>query len=401
MRGLRVGLLLVLVAAGTVLGGCSWLKTLGGKDNVEPPTPLAEFAPSLRVERVWSASVGGGGGKSGARVGPTVSDGRLYAAGIDGSVAAFDAATGRSLWRQRLGARQGRLWGGGNSLRWTGGPSVDGDLLVVGGLDGQLDAFGAADGSARWQARLGSEVVARPAIAAGRVVVRTNDGHLVALDSEDGAVRWIFDQPVPALTLRGNGSPRVAQGVVYQGFDNGRVVAVRLDDGNEQWVQALALGEGRTEVERLADVDGDLVVDGGMVFVASYRGQLAALDAGSGRPRWQRELSSYAGVAVGDTVVAVADAEGNVWAFDRDTGVNLWKQDGLKHRWLSAPALHAGYVAVGDSEGYVHWLALDDGKFAARARLGRKAIEADPVVAGDMLYVEDVDGRIGAWRAGG
>lgn len=396
---LRRVLPLVLVASALALGGCSWLRTLGGKDNVEPPTPLVEFTPTVNAQRLWSASVGDGAGRSGALVAPAEAAGRLYAAGVDGTVEALDAASGRSVWKRRLGQRQGRLWRRGpNTLRWTGGPAVDGDLLVVGGLDGQLHALSASDGSERWHVQMSSEVIAPPALGAGLVVVRTNDGRLVALDAADGSHRWIFDQPVPALSLRGNAGPLVAQGMVYDGFDNGKVVALRLDDGIEQWVQTLSAGEGRTEVERLADVDGALVMDGGTLFAAGYRGQVLALASGTGRPVWQRDLSSYAGAAVGGNVVVIVDADGNVWAFDRDTGANLWKQDQLRFRWLSGPAIHGSYVAVGDSEGYVHWLTLDEGKFAARERLGRDGIEAQPLVVGDILYVEDVDGRIGAYR---
>ena len=394
--------LLILVALCVALGGCTWLKGLGKKDNVQPPTPLTEFAPTTQIEHVWSEGVGKGAGQSGARLAPGSADGRLYAASVDGTVEAIDAATGRTLWQVHLGksGHGWRIWRrGDNSLRWAGGPAAQGDLVVVGGLDGQVYALSTQDGAERWHAQLTSEVIAAPAIGDGVVVVRTNDGHLVGLAVSDGSRKWIFDQPVPALSLRGNSAPLIANGIVYDGFDNGKVVAVRLDDGNEQWAQALSTGEGRTEVERLADVDGNIVSDGGTLYAAGYRGQVAALASDSGRPLWQRDLSSYVGAAVSGNSVVVVDADGNVWAFDRETGVNLWKQDQLKYRLLSAPAIQGKYVAVGDSEGYVHWLTLTDGKFAARERLSRKAIEGAPLVVGDLLYVEDVKGRIGAYRA--
>lgn len=399
-HSLRAIVTLAVVAFALTLGGCTWLKNLGKKDNVEPPTPLAEFVPTTRIERLWTGGAGSGAGDSGARLTPGDADGRLYSAGVDGTIAALDAASGRVLWKKHVGERKGWLWRrGANSVRWSGGPAVQGDLLVVGGLNGQVHAFSAQDGADRWHTQMSSEIISAPAIANGVVVVRSNDGRLVGLDATDGSHKWIFDQAVPALSLRGNSNPLIEQGIVYDGFDNGKVVAVRLDDGNEQWVQTLSTGEGRTEVERLADVDGNLVADAGTLYAASYRGQIAALALDSGRPLWQRDLSSYVGAAVSGNTLVVADAEGNVWAFDRETGVNLWKQDQLKFRWLSAPAIQGKYVAVGDSEGYVHWLTLDEGKFAARERLGRKPIEGAPLVIGDTLYVEDVKGNIGAYRA--
>lgn len=389
-----------LVVLSLALGGCNWIKTLGRKDNVEPPTPLTEFVASAQVDKLWSEGIGDGAGRSGARIAPAASsDGRVYVAAINGEVEALDAATGRTLWRRKLGERKGWLWKRSDTLRWAGGPSVDGDLLVVGGLDGQIAAMSAQDGSPRWTAQINSEVISAPAIGGGIVVVRGNDGRLHGFDAASGASKWVFDQSVPSLSLRGNSAPLILNGVVYDGTDSGRVTAVRLDDGNEQWTQMLGTGEGRTEVERLSDVDGTLVSDGATLYAVGYRGQIAALAPDSGRPQWQRDLSSYAGVAVaGDSVVAV-DADGNVWAFDRSTGANLWKQDQLKYRWLSAPAIQGNLVVVGDSEGYVHWLTLGEGKFAARQRLSKKPIEATPVVAGDTVFVEDIRGNLAAYRA--
>ncbi|MBO9664531.1 outer membrane protein assembly factor BamB [Dokdonella sp.] len=393
----------LVVALGATLSGCNWIKGLGKKDNVEPPTPLTEFAPTVQVDRVWNESVGKGTGDSGARMAPSSANGRLYAASINGTIEAFDAATGRTVWQQQLGKRSGsgwRFWSrGDNSLRWSGGPTVSGDLLVVGGLDGQLYALSSQDGSERWNVQMTSEIIAPPAIADDTVVVRTNDGRLSAVSASDGSPKWVFEQQVPALSLRGSSAPLIVNGIVYDGFDNGKVVAVRLQDGAPMWTQTLSNAEGRTEVERLADVDGDLVSDGGNVYAIGYRGQVAALAPDSGRPLWQRDLSSYVGAAVGGATVVVVGADGNVWAFDRETGVNLWKQDQLKYRWLSAPAIEGKYVVVGDVEGYVHWLNLEDGKFAARERLGKKPIEGAPLVVDGTVYLEDVKGRIGAYRA--
>jgi outer membrane protein assembly factor BamB len=390
---------LLLAAFAVSLTGCNWIKSLGKKDNVEPPTPLTELVPTVQVEKVWGESVGSGAGASGARLAPIVADGRLYSAAVDGTVAAMDAATGRTLWQKRIGERHGMLWSRtDNTVRWSGTPAVEGDLLVVGGLDGQVYALSTLDGSEHWNAQLSSEVISAAAISNGTVVVRTNDGRLVGLSAADGSRKWIFDQPVPALSLRGNSTPLIVNGVVYDGYDNGRVGAIRVDDGNELWLQTLSGGEGRSEVDRLADVDGNIVSDGQAIYAGGYRGQFMALALDSGRPLWQRDLSSYAGAAVAGNKVVVADAEGNVWAFDRETGVNLWKQDQLKYRWLSAPTIQGGYVVVGDSEGFVHWLGVDDGKFAARERLGKQPIESAPLVGGDFVYIEEVKGHIGAYR---
>lgn len=379
--------LLAAAIVSVALGGCNWIKNLGKKDNVEPPKVLVEFAPTASVQTLWTESVGKGSGKSGARMNPAVVGDRLYVAGVDGVVEALDAGTGRTLWSVR-----------DKKMRWSGGPGANESMVVVGGLGGQVRAFSAADGSQLWQSQLSSEIICAPVIGDGIVAVRSQDGRLFGLDPADGTRRWVYEQTVPVLSLRGNAPPVIANGFVYDGYDSGRLVAVRQNDGAPAWTQTLSNAEGRTEVERLADSDGQLVLDDNEIFATGYHGQVAAFYADNGRPLWARDLSSFAGLAVGARAVVVSDADGNVWAFDRQSGANLWKQDGLLHRWLSPPAIVGNYAVVGDLEGYVHWMSLDDGSFAARERLGKKPIESALVVSGDTVYVEDAGGHVGAYR---
>jgi outer membrane protein assembly factor BamB len=396
----RALILLVLAAA---VSGCATVKGWFSdtkKDNIQPPTPLTEFAPAVTVQKLWDERVGKGADTTGVRLAPAYADGKLYAIGVDGTIAAFDAGSGHALWSKHLGQRRGFiLHRGKNSIRWAGGPAIDGNLLVAGTLEGAVQAFDAGSGAERWHADVSSEVVAPPTIAEGIVVVRTSDGRLYGFDANDGSRKWIYDRSsVPGLTLRGNGAPHIADGVVYAGEDNGKVIALRLTDGGLLWEQTLSPGEGRTEIERLQDADGGLVVDNGVVYASAYRGLVAALIAQSGRPLWTHNLSGYTGVSLAPTQVYAVDADSSVWALDLRTGSSDWKQDGLKYRWLSGTSAMGDYLVAGDLEGYVHWLAASDGKLAARARLSKHAIQATPVVVGDTVYVEDVDGRIGAWR---
>ncbi|MEP6881905.1 MAG: outer membrane protein assembly factor BamB [Dokdonella sp.] len=378
---------LVLLIAPLMLSGCNWLKSLGKKDNVEPPKALVEFSPTANVQKLWSGSIGKGPGKSGARMNPAIVGDRMYVASVNGDIEAIDASNGRRLWTTKA-----------KKIQWSGGPAANNDLVVVGALNGQVRGYSAADGVERWSVQLSSEIICAPAIGENIIAVRAQDGRLYGLDPADGTRRWVYEQSVPLLSLRGNASPVIGGGFVFDGFDTGRLVAVRESDGAPAWTQVLAAGEGRTEVERLADSDGQLVLDNGELFASGYHGQVAAFYSDSGRPSWARDLSSFSGLAVGATSVVVSDADGNVWAFDRQSGANLWKQDGLLHRWLSPPAIVGNYAVFGDIEGYVHWLSMADGSFAARERVSKKAIESAPVVNGDVVYVENTKGDISAFR---
>lgn len=396
---------LILVALAAAVSGCATIKGWFGDskaENIEPPTALVEFPQTINVQKVWSERVGKGSQHTGARMSMAYADGKLYAASATGDIAAFDATNGHTIWHKQIGERHGWIWHhGDNSVRWSGGPTVGGDLVVVGTLEGKVFGLAASDGAERWSAQLSSEVIAPPAIGGGLVAARTNDGRVFGLDERDGKRLWVFDHAnVPILSLRGNSAPIIDSGAVFVGEDNGKVIALRATDGGEMWEQQIATGEGRGEIERIQDVDGALAVDSGVVYAAGYRGQTAALIAQTGRPLWTHEVSSFTGVALSASQVYVGDADSSVWALDLRTGSSEWKQDGLKYRWLGEIAVQGDAIVVGDFEGFVHWLSITDGKFAARAQLSKDPIEAAPIVVGDIVYVMDVEGEIGAFRVG-
>ena len=363
--------------------GCS--KT-SKKDNVEPPTELTDFASTVNVSRAWSRGIGDGEQRLGLRQHPGLLDGRLYASDLDGNVYALDAQNGDAIWEVETG------------LRLSGGPGIGEGTVVVGSLDGEVIALNPDDGSERWRVKLSSEVVATPAIGSGLVVARANDGRVFGYNLTDGERRWVYDRGLPSLTLRGNSQPLIAEGVVFLGYDNGTVVALRIADGVQHWEQTIAIGEGRTEIDRMVDIDGEIVVDSAEVFAAAYNGQLLAVALQGGRQLWNREMSAYSGLALAPGKILVSDSDGTVWALDRSTGAAVWKQDALAHRWLTTPAIQGNYAVVGDLEGYLHWINLDDGALAARDRLTRDPIRATPQVSQDMLYAIGIDGELAAYR---
>ena len=389
---------LIVLSSLVFVAGCHNKK----KDNIEPPTPLAkDFKPTVQVKEAWTARVGDGAGDTGVRMRPAVVDGVLYAASNDGEIAAFDAASGKKVWSTK--SRTHGWFGWGDKHRkdafYAGGPAVDGDLLAVGTLDGHVYGIGAKDGSPRWTANLKSEVIAAPVIVGDFVFARTQDGRVYGLDRATGDRRWVYDQGnVPLLSVRGNGGLLAANGVLFFGSDDGKLVALRQDNGEKLWEQRLATGEGRTDIERLDDADGSVVLDGTTLYAVAYHGSLLAVDGPSGRPLWNHDFSSFGSPDVAGNAVYAVNDQSQVWAFDKSGGADQWKNDALKYRWLTSPTVQGSYVVVGDAEGYVHWLQAGDGALAARERLSKKAIRAQPVVIGDMVYVEDIKGHIGAYR---
>jgi outer membrane protein assembly factor BamB len=390
--------LLITLASLVTLAGCHSFK----KENVQPPTPLAkDFKATVQVTRLWRTSVGDGAAESGVRLRPTVVDGVLYADSTDGKLVALDAGSGKKLWSKSSSTHGWFGWGDKKrkDAMYAGGPAVSGDLLAVGTLDGHVYGVNAKDGSPRWEAELNTEVLASPLIVGDQVMVRGDDGRIYALDAATGKRRWAYDQGnVPLLSVRGNGPMLSANGVLFFGSDDGKLIALRLDNGGKLWEQRLGSGEGRTEIDRLDDVDGALVLDGSTLYAAGYHGHLMAVDGPSGRPLWSHPFSTFDSLALSGNAIYGVNDDSQVWSFDKSGGTDMWKNDALKYRWLTAPAVQGNYVVVGDMEGYVHWLQTGDGALAARERLSKKAIRAQPLVVGDVVYVEDIKGRIGAYR---
>jgi outer membrane protein assembly factor BamB len=403
----RYLLLFSLLVATFALSGCGlWNKIFNRGSNLQAPKPLVEFTPTVQVQQVWSTRIGDGSGRSGVRLQPTYSDGKLYLISTDGKIEALDAATGKEIWEQstRVG---GGLWPfkhkhPGTDARYAGGPSVLGNLLVVGTLDGHVYAMDAGTGKQLWSAEVDDEVISPPAIDAGTVYVRTNSGYVYAFDANTGERKWLNDQAnVPLLSLRGNGPLLAAHGVVMFGSDDGNIVSLRGDTGAIQWKLPINKGLGRTDIQKLNDADDTLQLDDNTLYGTAYHGELVAIDAAQGQLSWNRDFSSYVGVGVADNELVGVDSDSVVWAFSKNGGGDLWKQDALQYHWLTAPAIQDKYAVLGGVQGYVHWLNLSDGKLAARVRLSKDAIRARPVVNGDTVYVEDVKGHVAAYRISG
>jgi len=262
-------------------------------------------------------------------------------------------------------------------------------------------AMDADTGTKRWTAKVSSEVLSAPLIVSGRVIVRSNDGRVFGLDAADGSRKWLFDRGLPLLTVRGNASPVAGNGIVYIGYDDGTLVALRDEDGLRVWEQAVAEPDGRTEIDRMADIDGEVQVGLEEVFATSYHDQTMAMSAANGHPIWTAPVGSYAGIALLGDKVLVSDKGGNVWALDRATGNSLWKQDALARRQLTTPVVQGDYAVVGDLDGYLHWLRLDTGVIVARTRIERAALRGTPQVSPDgVLYAVSNEGKLTAYKLG-
>ena len=357
----------------------------GDKDEELEPIELVDIDETLDVRRVWSEKLGGGSEALRVALSPAFDGNRIYAASYDGNVSALDPENGDRIWRTEL------------DIVLSAGPGIGENLVVVAGYDGELVALSAEDGSETWRINTLGESLAKPVISGDTVILYTNDGRLRAYSIFDGDLRWELDQELPALTLRGSAAPVIVGSSVIAGFDNGRLVASSLDDGEVIWDAVITPSTGRSDLERLADVDGALAVVGQDVYASGYQGRVASLAAESGQVLWARELSGYSGLAADwENIYVIAD-DGEVVALLRRNGDDVWRNTSLLRREPTAPVAFHTTVVVGDLEGYVHFFSNVDGTPVARERVGKGMVSGVPVVAGNRLLVQSESGALSAF----
>jgi len=374
----------ITLAATALFAGCNSKKSVG-KDNVAIPTVLKEFDASAKFEKRWGSKVASDDSARGERLRPSVSGEQLFVAG-PGEIRALSVASGKTLWQTEAAGR------------WSGGPSSDGKRVLVGSVDGEIIALDANDGEVLWQKEVSSEVLAAPAVADDVVIVKTIDGRVRAFEASDGKLRWEIARDVPLLTLRGSASPIVADGMVFIASENGKVAALKQTDGSPVWEQTVSVSAGRNELERVSDIDGVVQLDKGDLFMAGYNGQAVAITSQNGTSLWSYNAPSISGIGLSSRSVFVSESDSVVIALDRRSGVELWRQEALKYRFVSAPVVMGDYLVVADVEGYLHAMELDTGKIAARVRTGSDPITMAPVVAGDLLISQNDSGAIAAFE---
>jgi len=380
--------LALALAVAALLSGCATFKKwFGGDPKPGDPAELVEFEPTAEMDEVWSRDLGKGTDKRKQQLRPAYRDRNFYVADYKGRLSAVDVDSGREVWEIDT------------DLPFSGGPGLSEELVIMGTENGEIHAFERGTGTPRWIARVSSEVLAAPAAGDGIVVVRSIDGRVFGLNESNGRRVWVYDRSVPLLTLRGNANPVIRAGIAYLGYDGGEVVALRLEDGALLWEEPIATREGRTELDRLADVDGQMVFVASDLLVSSYKNRLSSVAADSGRLLWFKDVSSSTGVSVARTNLAVSDKEGHVWLLDRRNGATLWKQDALTNRGLTRPVFYEDFVVVGDAEGYLHFMNVDDGNFAARLDVGGKGFTGAPLVVGGTLFVYTRKGDLVAVEA--
>jgi outer membrane protein assembly factor BamB len=369
MMAARTALAALLAACLTLPAGTAVAAEDGEADGTKAPVTPAVSAYrswSLPLFKRWSIRP-----YTSSRM--AAADGVAYVGTREGRLVAVEASTGAVRWIRDLG---GRI---------SGGPAVgQGGRVYVGSGEGKVWALAADSGATQWQAQVSSEVITVPRLAAGMLFVRTADDFLWALRTADGGTRWSYNVEGRSLALRGGSRPAFADGRIFTGFSTGELVALESSDGSPAWRETIASPSGRTELERMVDVDAAPRVVDGMVIAAAYHGSVMALSVSSGQQLWKRKFSVHADPVVAGDRIFITTADSEVVALDRSGGGTLWTQKTLADAGtLSAPVLTERAVVVGDGHGRVSWLERDSGRLLGQIDLGPSAVHSPPLVVGD------------------
>lgn len=366
--------------------GCATFSGIG-TDNNPKPSPLVNFTPAFKTTQQWSEKTTHGSNSNFLRFAPAYADKVIYTVDDAGHVSANRSNNGQQLWSVDT------------KLPLTSSPAATQNYVLVGSQEGIVAALDARTGKQRWRTAVPGQVLAAPVIDGPSAYIKTLDGNVIALDIKTGKTLWTAAHPTPTLILRGSSSPQVFNNLLIVGFADGKLTALDKTTGNQVWERTIAMPQGSSIPERMVDIDVDPIVNNGVVYVATYQGNVAAVDARTGVQIWEHPISSYAGLILDANTLYVSDANSNVWAFARKNGQVLWKQDKLYARRITGPALINNALIVADAEGYLHWLATEDGRLLARAELNKSGIIANPTIADNTVYVTAKNGYTAAYTA--
>ena len=372
----------ILLVSIFFLSSCSTLSSLkfwGDDEEEEGPSELYSVDDNRTLDREWSVSNGNDGLYG--RLIPVVYDGKVFFINSLGYISSVDLVTGKLVWSKDT---QDVV---------SSGLDVNFKTISYGTLDGNLVAIDYENGNEIWRSPTSSESLSPPVNSGSHIIIQTIDGRVAGYELKTGKRDWFHQTVLPSLTLRGTSRPFIDQGFIFTGFASGKIAMIYPDSGAIRLELPVTLNEGKSELERIVDIDGRSIIVNNLLVAASYQGNLTAINLRDGRPAWQEEISSVKDLTSNGNRIIAVDSKGLVKAFGTATGARIWEQEDLKLRKLTAPASISNLVAIGDFEGYIHLLNAQSGNFEGREKVSRNAI-TEIVSQGNYLLVVDASGRV-------
>jgi outer membrane protein assembly factor BamB len=353
------------------------------------------------LSRAWSSDAGTGAGKRRRLLGqPIVAEGKVFTVDASSMVSAFDAQTGKRLWRQDLTPDDT------SEVYTSGGIAYeDGRIFAATGF-AQVVAVDARTGAVLWRQAVSGPMRGAPTVRGGRVLAVTVDNQTFALAAEDGAVLWTHSGITETTGLLAGNSPAVDGNTVIVPYSSGELFALRVDSGSVIWQDSLATVRRTENVGALLDIRGRPVVDRGRVYAVSNADMMVCLDERSGRRLWEKEIGSVQSPWIAGDFLFVLTNNNEVVALDAKTGRIIWvtemqswedpkERDG-RIVW-TGPVLASDRLIVAASNGKLVSLSPYTGDMLGW-ETAPDGISVPPAIANDTLYFMTDDADLVAYR---
>ena len=375
----KLKLPLAIAIASAVLVGCSSNKVKEAK-----PNPLPKIIQQQKLNKVFSQSVSSTDEAEALRLQLDTDNGVIFTIDPDGQVSAYQAK--KRLWKSKISKQE-----------LTAGVEASDGIVIVGNRKGQLFALDQTSGEKKWTAQLSGAILSPSLIQSGRVITVANDGTVFAHDAVSGQQVWAYKLPNVQFSLRGQAAPvRLDDRTVLIASANAYIYAIDVISGVPRFQRRVAMSEGRSDIQRLVDIDGDPVVAGQYVVTSSFQGQVTVTDLASQRVVWSEDASSTNRPEVFEDKVFISTVDGKLNAYSLSTGESVWKNDSLLNRQLSNPVMLGQNLVVGDLDSVIHLIDPATGKLIGRAKTSGEVRSLR--VIDNQLYVATRKGALSIWQ---
>tara|TARA_A200000113_G_scaffold2110_1_gene2315 strand:- start:245 stop:1375 length:1131 start_codon:yes stop_codon:yes gene_type:complete len=331
-----------------------------GAEEVEKPNELKkQINEQFSFERRWSVNAF-----------KSLPLGKINIASDQDSVFIFDSrgeikafsSNGKRIWNKKL------------DIDISTGITLGFNKLLLSSSNGEVFCLSKDLGETIWQYSTSGEVLSPPATNGDIVAIQNIDGRVTAVDLETGEFRWDYRSVIPNLTLRGTSEPSFYEGFLYIGFANGNLAKIEPRSGVTQWEIPITTSKETSEIGRIVDIDGNFVFSSGIAFVATFQGDVAALDTRSGRFIWKEKTSTANDLLSFRGKIILIDEKDQVLAYSQNSGKLEWFNKDFFLRELTSPNRLKSLVVYGDFQGFLHALDISQGEQVARKRVSRSKI---------------------------
>ena len=331
----------------------------GTKDTEKPNELKKQINEKFSFERRWSVNAF-----------KSLPLGKINIASDEDSIFIFDSKgeikafsnNGKKIWSKKL------------DIEISSGITLGFKKLLLSTSNGDVYCVSKDSGDIIWKYSTSGEVLSPPATNGDIVAIQNIDGRVTAVDLDTGDFRWDYRSVIPNLTLRGTSEPTFYQGFLYIGFANGNLAKIAPRSGVTQWEIPITTSKETSEIGRIIDIDGNFVFSGGIVFVATFQGDVAALDTRTGRFIWKEKTSTANDLLYSRGKIILVDEKDQVLAYSQNSGNLEWFNKDFFLRKLTSPSSLKSLVVYGDFQGFLHALDISQGEQVARKRISRSKI---------------------------